>query len=230
MQKKSTAILQIVDPDLAGRPLRQPLSQPTTPPSISGTSWRACPASATSTSSAPASIRCASGSIRTSCKARGLNAAGRHPGAPAAEPASHRRPGRHAADAARRQDFQYTSNVAGPPRRCRASSTNIIVKTGNNGEITRRARRRPRRARRADLQPGISRSTASRRPASASSSRPAPTRSRSSSAGQGQDGGAGAQAFRRASTIRHPVRHHDLRQRLDRRSLQDADRGRRSWC
>ena len=30
--------------------------------------------------------------------------------------------------------------------------------------------------------------------------------------------------------LQHPVQHHDLRQGLDRRGLQDAVRGRRSWC
>ena len=41
-------------------------TSPTTRPSISRTSFRACRASAMSPSSAPANIRCASGSIRTS--------------------------------------------------------------------------------------------------------------------------------------------------------------------
>ena len=54
--------------DLAERDLRQPLPVATTPPSTSGTSCRGCRASATSRCSAPASIRCGSGSIRTSCR------------------------------------------------------------------------------------------------------------------------------------------------------------------
>ena len=68
VQKKSTSILLFVTLTLAEGDLRQPVPEPTTPPSTFATSCRACPASATSPCSAPASIRCGSGSIRTSCR------------------------------------------------------------------------------------------------------------------------------------------------------------------
>ena len=71
VQKKSTAILLFVTLTSPNSDLRQPVPVATTPPSTSGTSSRGCPASATSPCSAPASIRCASGSIRTSCRRAG---------------------------------------------------------------------------------------------------------------------------------------------------------------
>ena len=46
---------------------------------------------------------------------------------------------------------------------------------------------------------------------------------------QRQDGGAG-QGFPAGPGLRRAVRHHAVRQGLDRRGLQDADRGRRCWC
>ena len=39
-----------------------------------------------------------------------------------------------------------------------------------------------------------------------------------------------AKAFPAGHQIRHAVRHHQIRQRLDQRGLQDADRGRPCWC
>ena len=59
------------DADLAGRDATTAFISATTPPSTSRTSCRACRASATSRCSAPASIRCGSGSIRTSCRRAG---------------------------------------------------------------------------------------------------------------------------------------------------------------
>ncbi len=51
-------------------------------------------------------------------------------------------------------DFQYTIEIEGRLADV-GQFENVIVKTGNNGEVTRRARRRPGRARRANLQPGL---------------------------------------------------------------------------
>ena len=105
------------------------------------------------------------------------DAAGRHSGDPAAEPAGHRGPGRHAADAAgtgvpvhaerqrparRRETSSRTSSSRPAPT---ATSPGCATSAGSNS-----ARRPTARC---------SRSTRSRRPASAYSSRPAPTRSRS---------------------------------------------------
>ena len=78
--------------------------------------------------------------------------AGRHPGAAAAERAGGRRPDRHAAGAPTTppSSTRSTSRAASTTR---TQFANVIVKTGVGGEITRVQRRRPRRARRPDLQP-----------------------------------------------------------------------------
>ena len=68
VQKKSTAILQIVTLDVAGQPIRQPLSQQLRDHSSEGRNRASCPVSATSTCSVPASIRCGSGSIPKKCR------------------------------------------------------------------------------------------------------------------------------------------------------------------
>ena len=78
VQKQSTAILSFVtltSPDKTFDSLYL-ANYAHDPPE--GRTRAAARASATCRSSAPASIRCASGSIRKSCKARGLTAAGRH--------------------------------------------------------------------------------------------------------------------------------------------------------
>ena len=77
-------------------------------------------------------------------------------------------------------DFQYTHRAARPAHRRPTNSQNVIVKTGDNRRDHAAARCRPRRTRRADLQPDTSSSTASRPPASPSISRRAPMRSTSS--------------------------------------------------
>ena len=64
------------------------------------------------------------------------DAAGRHPGDPAAEPAGHRGPGRRAADAAG-AGVPVHAQRQRPARRRQAQFENIIVKTGNNGDVTR---------------------------------------------------------------------------------------------
>ncbi len=98
-------------------------------------------------------------------QARGLTPQDVINGDPAAEPAGHRRPGRHAAGAAG-PGFPVHRDVQG--RLADADEFgNIIVKTGNNGEITRvRTSAASSSARRPTA--SLSRSTASRRPASPS--------------------------------------------------------------
>ena len=56
---------------LARQPIRQPVPVATTPSSTCRTSSRGCPASATSSCSAPANTRCGSGSIPTCCRRAG---------------------------------------------------------------------------------------------------------------------------------------------------------------
>ena len=68
VQKKSTAILLFVTLTSPNATYDSLFLSATTPPSTSATSCRGCRASATSPCSAPASIRCGSGSIRTSCR------------------------------------------------------------------------------------------------------------------------------------------------------------------
>ena len=166
--------------------------------SLQGRDRRACPASATSTCSAPASIRCASGSIPNKMQARGLTpqdviqalqqqseqvTAGQigMPPAPAG------------------QTFQYTLNVAG-----RLDDADAVRRRH------RQDRQRRRRSRACATSAASSsarrpmarssRSTASRRRASPSSSRRAPTRSTSRGEVRGEDGGAGGAISRRASS------------------------------
>ena len=83
---------------------------------------------------------------------------------PAAEPGGRRRPGRRAADARRARRSSSRSTCAG--RFTTAEEfEDIVVKTDNasGGSITRHPRRRPRRARRADLQPVLQRGRQARR-------------------------------------------------------------------
>ena len=143
------------DADLAGRPLRQPVSRQLRHHQSARTSSRACPASAMSTCSAPASTRCGSGSIPNKLQARSLTAqdvinalqqqsqqvtAGQI-GTPPVPTG---------------QAFQYTVDVAGRLDRS-PQFEDIVVKTdtANGGRSYASARRRPRRARRADLQPDL---------------------------------------------------------------------------
>ena len=62
--------------------------------------------------------------------------AGRHPVTAAAEPAGHRRPGRHAADAGRRRRSN-TRSTSPAGWTMPSQFENVIVKTGDKGEITR---------------------------------------------------------------------------------------------
>ena len=68
VQKKSTAVLHVRHADLAGQAATTACSWRTTASSICRTSSRGCRAWATSRSSAPASMPCASGWTRTSCR------------------------------------------------------------------------------------------------------------------------------------------------------------------
>ncbi len=102
---------------------------------------------------------------------------GRHPGAAAAKRAGHRRPDRRAAGARQpgRSSTRSTSRAGSPIRASSpTSSSRPALRRDHAG-----ARRRPGRARRADLFGRSSGSTASRRPAWRSSSLRAPTRCRS---------------------------------------------------
>ena len=67
VQKKNTAILQIVTLEFAGRQVRQPVHGELRDDQPRSTCWRACPASAASRCSAPAPTPCASGWTRRSC-------------------------------------------------------------------------------------------------------------------------------------------------------------------
>ena len=152
VQKKSTSILLFVDADLAGQRLRQPLSDQLRDHQSAETSCRGCPASATSRCSAPGNIRCGCGSIPTSCR-RAACAAGRHPGDPAAEPAGHGGPGRHAADAARasRSNTRSTSMAGSMSQAIREHHRQDRQQWRRHA----RARRRPVELGRADLQPDL---------------------------------------------------------------------------
>ena len=174
MQQKSTAILDVRDPDVAGLPLRQPLPRATTPPSISRTSSPACPASATSTSSAPANMRCGCGSTRTSCRrapsprrtssTRSRSKTSRSP--PASSACRRRR---------RRSRSSTRVDIAGrldDPRSSRTSSS----RPASDGQMTVFAMS-PASSSAPRPTARCSRSTASRPPASASIRRSRPTRS-----------------------------------------------------
>ena len=76
------------------------------------------------------------------------------------------------------QSFQYTLNIYGRLDDAEQFA-NVIVKTGSAGDDHARQRHRPRRARRADLRPGLHARRPARRRASRSSSRRARTRSTS---------------------------------------------------
>ena len=150
------------------------------------------------------------------------DAAGRHFRDPAAEPAGHCRPDRGAADAAG-QAFQYTLNVNGrldDP----SQFENVIVKTGTSGDVTRvrdigwvelgaqtysqvfSLNNKPSTGIGVFQSPG----------ANALEVEQAVEKKM---AGSGEGVSAGHQ-------IRHAVRHHQIRLRIDQRGLQDADRGR----
>ena len=134
VQKKSTSILLFVtltSPD--GR--YDSLFLATTPPSGSRTSWRACPASATSTVFGAGQYSHARLARPRQAPGARPDPAGRHPGVQQqSQQVTAGQVGMPPTPAA--QDFQYTLNVAGRLNDA-ADFENIIVKTGDNGEITR---------------------------------------------------------------------------------------------
>ena len=135
-------------------------------------------------------------------QARGLDAAGRDPGAAAAERAGHRRPDRRAAGAraASRSSTRSTSRgrLDDPEQ-----FANVIVKTGQRRRDHAGARRRPRRARRADLRPGLhARRQAGGRPGDLPGARR--QCARRGRRGEREDGGAGARNSRRGSSTPFP--------------------------
>ena len=122
------------------------------------------------------------------------------------------------------QDFQYTLNLNGrlddPPE-----FENIIVKVdpANGGQHHPSPRRRPRRARRPDLQ----RVVQSRRPAGRRNRRlplAGGQRHRGLQRGEGENGRA-RQELPGGPRLRHPLRHDEIRAGRDLRSLPHADRG-----
>ena len=139
--------------DIARRPLRQPLPRQLCDHQSEGPSSRACPASATSTSSGLASIPCGCGSTPTSCrrarsprKTSSMRSRARTSRWPPASSACRRRRAR--------QPFQYTLDIAGRLDDV-SQFENIVVKTESNGQMTHLRDVAPRRARGADLQPGF---------------------------------------------------------------------------
>ena len=136
--------------DVAGRPLRQPLSRQLRHHQSSGR------AVATARRRQRQRVRrrpIFDAHLARSGKAQGAQPQrpGRRRGAATAEPGSDRRPDRHAADAARRQ-LPIHHRAARPAHRRRS----IRERHRQDRQQRRghaRARRRPRRARRADLQP-----------------------------------------------------------------------------
>ncbi len=131
--------------------------------------------------------------------------------AAAAEPAGHRRPGRRSADAAGRE-LPIHDRRPRPPQRRRG-----VRQCDRENRQQRRdhapARRRPRRTRRADLQPDFHpRRSAVGRYRHLSDARC--ERARRRRRGQGQDGRAGAAISARAGLF-DPVRHHRLRRPVD---------------
>ena len=162
VQKSSTSILQIVDLDLAGRSLRQPVpvelrdhQRSTRSPRLAGVG------NVSVFGAGQYAMRIWLDPQKL--QARGLDPAGRHPGAAAAERAGHRRPGRPAAGAGR-PGVPVHDQRAGKLDDV-AEFENIIVKTGAAARSRAcRTSRASSSARRATARP--SSSTASRRPAS----------------------------------------------------------------
>ena len=156
------------------------------------TSWRACPASATSPSSAPASTRCGSGSTRRSCRRAVSTPQDVIDAVKQQSQAGRGRAGRHAAGAAGPELPVHGQRARPARRRRRSSRTSSSRPDSQGGRITRLKDVGARRARRADLQPDLQARTASRPPASRSTSSRTPTRWTWPSAVAAQDGGAGA--------------------------------------
>ena len=150
------------------------------------------------------------------------DAAGRHPGDPAAEPAGHRGPGRRAADAG-------GTGVPVHAERQRPARRQEPVR-GHHRQDRQQRRRHPRARRRLgrtgrpDLQPGV---LAQQQAVGRHRRVPVARRQRARGRGGGaeKDGGAGG-AVSAGHQVRHAVRHHQVRLGLDPRSLQDAVRGR----
>ena len=229
VQQKSTAILQFVtltSPD--GRYDSLFLANYATI-NLQDRARRACPASATSTSSAPASIRMRVWLDPEQAAGALAHPAGRDQRAPGAEPAG-RPPASSACRRRRRRSLPVHASTSPAASTRSSSSRTSSSRPTADGADDASARRRPRRARRADLQPGLH------------AERQAGGRhrhlSRRSDA-NALDGGRArssakmaelAKSFPARADLHHPVRHHDLRQGLDQRGLQDAVRGRRSWC
>ena len=142
---------------------------------------------------------------------------------PAAEPGSHRRAGRRAA-CAERPGFSIYAQPKGPARRpggVREHHRQGRSRQWRTDHPT--ARRRPRRARRPDLQ----RVVQPQRPAGRRDRRLAPAgsqRHRGRQRGEGEDGRTGDE-LPPGAPVRHPLRHDQIRSGRHFRGLQDADRG-----
>ena len=156
-------------------------------------------------------------------QARGLIAAGRDPGAAAAEQAGDGGPDRHAAGAGG-QAFQYTLNVAG-----RLDDPAAVRRRHRQDRRRRRdharPRRRPRRARRADLRPGLH---ARRQAGGGPGDLPVAGRQRAqrrAARSTTKMDGAVARISRRALVYGIPFDTTMFVERVDRRGLQDAVRG-----
>ena len=100
VQQKSTAILQIVTLTSPDGDATTACISATTPPSTLATNWRGCPASAMSSVFGVGQYSMRIWLDPQQAAGARADAAGRDQGDPAAEPAGHRRPGRHAAGAA----------------------------------------------------------------------------------------------------------------------------------
>ena len=227
VQKKSTAILEIVtltSPD--GQP-RQPLSQQLRDDQAEG---RDRPPARRRQRQCVRRRPVFDAHLARSRQDAGArpDGAGRHPGAAAAERAGHRRPGRRAAGAGRTSPSSTRSTSQSrldDPDQFGA----VIVKTGDGGDMTR-----VRDIGRVELgaqtygQFFNARRQAGRRPRHLPvAGRQRARRGRMRSSARMEAAGQGIPARR---DLRHPVQHHDLRQPGDRRGLQDADRSGACWC
>ena len=126
------------------------------------------------------------------------------------------------------QAFQYTLNVNG--RLDDASQfEDIIVKTGNNGDVTR-----VRDVGRVELGAQTYSQMFSLNRQAGHRHRRLPVarrqRARGREGGREEDGGSWRRHFRRASSTTTPFDTTKFVSRIDPRGLQDADRGRRCWC
>ena len=228
VQKKSTAILQIVDPDLPdGKYDSLFMSNYATINLVNVLARLPGVGNVKVFGAGKYSMRVWMDPEKL-CSSRS-DAAGRDQRHPSAEPACGGRADRHAAGAARPQ-FQYTVDVAGPADRSGAVRRHHRQdRTAHGGRVTRRARRRrgsssarrPMRRFQARWQAG----GRHRR----SSSRRTPTRCRSANAVAAKME-ALARALPARAGLRDPVRHHEFRHGLDQRGLQDAVSRPAFWC